>query len=238
MTAARKTDRRTLYTRQVVKDALLELLQQTQYDRINVTMLCRQAEITRATFYLHYEDLNQVLDEVITEALDVAESGTAEENIERRDQRLREIMHDGPQALKGNEQYLAPCQRIADHPKYRSLFMDDSLSYYIIRKIYLIEREYSVPAIQKRCGLSAGDADKLFMFVIYGLYYVNRSMKWEKNDDWYRMQYLVSNLYFAGLEGMKALPEKFRKAKKEGGEKGSLHCLKNREGSARKPIGE
>ena len=73
MATARKTDRRTLYTRQVVKDALLELLQKTAYDRINVTMLCRQAEITRATFYLHYEDLNQVLDEVITEALDIAE---------------------------------------------------------------------------------------------------------------------------------------------------------------------
>ena len=214
MATARKTDRRTLYTRQVVKDALLELLQKTAYDRINVTMLCRQAEITRATFYLHYEDLNQVLDEVITEALDIAERSAAEEDMARRDQMLKEILHNGPQALKGNEQYLAPCQRIADHPKYRSLFMDDSLSYYIIRKIYLAEKESSVPAIQKQCGLSAEDADRLFMFVIYGLYYVNRSMKWEKNDAWYRMQYLVSNLYFSGLEGVKALPEEFRKPNK------------------------
>ena len=214
MATARKTDRRTLYTRQVVKDALLELLQQTAYDRINVTMLCRQAEITRATFYLHYEDLNQVLDEVITEALDIAERSAAEEDSARRGQMLKEILHNGPQALKGNEQYLAPCQRIADHPKYRSLFMDDSLSYYIIRKIYLAEKESSVPAIQKQCGLSAEDADRLFMIVIYGLYYVNRSMKWEKNDAWYRMQYLVSNLYFSGLEGVKALPEEFRKPTK------------------------
>ena len=52
------------------------------------------------------------------------------------------------------------------------------------------------------------------MIVIYGLYYVNRSMKWEKNDAWYRMQYLVSNLYFSGLEGVKALPEEFRKPTK------------------------
>ena len=58
----RKTDRRTLYTRQVVKDALLELLEKNPYDKINVTLLCRQAEITRATFYLHYADLNEVLD--------------------------------------------------------------------------------------------------------------------------------------------------------------------------------
>ena len=47
--------------------------------------------------------------------------------------------------------------------------------------------------------------------MIHGLYYVNRSMKWEKDDAWYRMQYLVNNLFFAGLEGIKALPEEFRK---------------------------
>ena len=51
----RKTDRRTLYTRQVVKDALLELLVEHHFEDINVTMLCRQAEITRATFYLHFD---------------------------------------------------------------------------------------------------------------------------------------------------------------------------------------
>ncbi len=50
------------------------------------------------------------------------------------------------------------------------------------------------------------------MFVIHGLYYVNRSMKWEKNDDWYRMQYLVNQLFFSGLEGLRALPEEYRKS--------------------------
>ena len=201
---ARKTDRRTLYTRQVVKDALLELLESNPYDKINVTMLCRQAEITRATFYLHYADLNEVLDEVIAEALDIAEHSGTMEDFETRDRRLRAVMENGPQAIRGNEKYLAPCQRIADEPKYRSLFMDDSLSYYIIRKMYLAERDMS-------CNLSREDADRIFLFVIHGLYYVNRSMKWEKDDAWYRMQYLVNNLFFAGLEGIKALPEEFRK---------------------------
>ena len=77
-TAGRKTDRRTLYTRRVIKDALLELLSETTYEKINVTLLCRQAEITRATFYLHYADLNEVLDEVIGEALEIAEHETSE----------------------------------------------------------------------------------------------------------------------------------------------------------------
>ena len=207
----RKTDRRTLYTRQVVKDALLELLENNPYGKINVTMLCKQAQITRATFYLHYADLNEVLDEVIAEALDIAEKGGSVEDFEARDCHLRAVMQNGPQAIRGNEKYLAPCQRIADEPKYRSLFMDDSLSYYIIRKMYLAERDMSVPYLEKTCNLSREDADRIFLFVIHGLYYVNRSMKWEKDDAWYRMQYLVNNLFFTGLDGIQALPEEFRK---------------------------
>ena len=207
---ARKTDRRTLYTRQVVKDALLELLESNPYDKINVTMLCRQAEITRATFYLHYANLNEVLDEVIDEALDIAEHTGSTEDFETRSRHLLEIMRTGPQALRGNEKLLAPCQRIADAPKFRNLFTDDSLSYYIIRKMYLAERDLTIPYLEKTCNLSHEDADRVFLFVIHGLYYVNRSMKWEKNDAWYRMQYLLNHLFFSGLEGIRNLPDEYR----------------------------
>ncbi len=207
----RKTDRRTLYTRQVVKDALLELLEENPYDKINVTLLCKQAEITRATFYLHYTDLNAVLDEVIGEALDLAEHGGVPDDFGTRQRKLMDILKNGPQALKGNEQFLAPCQRIADHPKYRNLFSDDSLAYYIINKMYLAERNISVPFIQMQCGVSREDADKLFMFTVYGLYFVNRAMKWEKDDEWYRIQYLINNLLMFGLDGVKNLPDPFKK---------------------------
>lgn len=40
---ARKTDRRTLYTQAVIKDALLELLNEMSFDKISVAALCRQA---------------------------------------------------------------------------------------------------------------------------------------------------------------------------------------------------
>jgi hypothetical protein len=49
----RKTDRRTVMTKGMIQDALLELLQNTPYEKITVTALCKQSEITRATFYLH-----------------------------------------------------------------------------------------------------------------------------------------------------------------------------------------
>lgn len=51
----RKTDRRTLYTKNVIKDALLDALKEKPFEQITVTDVCRRAEITRATYYLHYQ---------------------------------------------------------------------------------------------------------------------------------------------------------------------------------------
>lgn len=68
-TPSRKTDRRTLYMQTVIKEALLELLHEMSFDKVSIASLCRQAEITRPTFYLHYDNLMQVLDSLIDDAL-------------------------------------------------------------------------------------------------------------------------------------------------------------------------
>ena len=45
-----KEDRRTRYTRQVIKEAFLKLLEEKEYPKITVTEICRLAEINRGTF--------------------------------------------------------------------------------------------------------------------------------------------------------------------------------------------
>lgn len=65
----RKTDRRTIYTINVIKDAFLELIDKEPYSKINVAKLCRKAEITRSTFYLHFDNLTDVLNVVLDDAL-------------------------------------------------------------------------------------------------------------------------------------------------------------------------
>ena len=42
----RKTDRRTVMTKGMIQDALLALLQNTPYEKITVTALCKQSEIS------------------------------------------------------------------------------------------------------------------------------------------------------------------------------------------------
>jgi len=63
------TDRRTIYTINIIKDSFLELIEQQPYMQITVAQLCRTAEITRSTFYLHFDNLTDVLNSVLDDAL-------------------------------------------------------------------------------------------------------------------------------------------------------------------------
>ena len=65
----RKTDRRTIYTKEAIKDALLGLLSEKEYADVTVADVCRTAELNRGTFYLHYGNIAQVLDELLDDAL-------------------------------------------------------------------------------------------------------------------------------------------------------------------------
>ena len=69
---AKRDDRRARYTKMVIHDAFLELLESEGFDKMSVTDICKRADVNRGTFYLHYEDKYALLDELIDEALDNA----------------------------------------------------------------------------------------------------------------------------------------------------------------------
>lgn len=57
-------DRRTRYTKAAIREALFMQIKTKPLGKVSVTDLCRLAQISRPTFYLHYEDINALLDEI------------------------------------------------------------------------------------------------------------------------------------------------------------------------------
>lgn len=57
-------DRRTRYTKMVIQESLFSLLKTKPLSKITISDICKTAEISRPTFYLHYEDINALLDEI------------------------------------------------------------------------------------------------------------------------------------------------------------------------------
>ena len=60
----KKTDHRTKYTKMVIRDAFQMLLKKKPIQKITIADICSAAEISRPTFYAHYEDIYALLDEI------------------------------------------------------------------------------------------------------------------------------------------------------------------------------
>ena len=61
------TDRRTKYTKSVIRQALFDLLKEKPLNKITVTDICKMADINRSTFYSYYEDVYALLTQIHNE---------------------------------------------------------------------------------------------------------------------------------------------------------------------------
>jgi AcrR family transcriptional regulator len=57
----KKVDRRIMRTRQALRTALMQLIQEKGFDSISVEEITDKANLGRATFYLHYKDKEDLL---------------------------------------------------------------------------------------------------------------------------------------------------------------------------------
>ena len=62
-----KTDRRIKYTKMVLKEALIEILQERPVERVTVKEICDRADVNRSTFYVHYGSPQELLESICRE---------------------------------------------------------------------------------------------------------------------------------------------------------------------------
>ncbi|MFS0880294.1 hypothetical protein CHH83_06680 [Bacillus sp. 7586-K] len=72
---AKKTDLRVIRTQKLIKEAFLTLIEKKGFEAITIQDIADEAVINRATFYLHYQDkydlLEQISDSYLKELMDV-----------------------------------------------------------------------------------------------------------------------------------------------------------------------
>ena len=59
-----KDNRRVKMTKQLIKNALIDLMEKKTINKITVKEICETADINRSTFYLHYVDQYALLEEI------------------------------------------------------------------------------------------------------------------------------------------------------------------------------
>ena len=156
-----RENQRIVITKRMLKESILRILKEKELDTINVTELCRDAGVNRATFYRHYEIPRDVLMEV-----------------------QRDLYHELRQEIKipKSPEDIRPiieklCAYMGDHLELlRILIRNNSDTDFasLINEIYLeIIKEYRhIDALQK---LSQEDLQFLTLYSAGGSYFVLRS---------------------------------------------------------------
>ena len=57
-------DRRTKYTKKIIKDTFIKLLSEKDIKKVTVSEICKLADVNRATFYRYYLDVYDLLDHI------------------------------------------------------------------------------------------------------------------------------------------------------------------------------
>lgn len=185
-TAVRKTDRRTLYTKGVVKDALLELMESKSFEKITITDICKNADISRGTYYLHYYELSEVLDELLDDALADADGLLGQLQIS--------------DTCSADECSNSLCRMIRHSQKYKVIFLDESLTGRIIEKIADLHKADFVKEIMTRCNINAKQAEAIFYFQINGCFAISKSGRCLNCDDWLEIRGAVDSFIAGGLK--------------------------------------
>lgn len=76
-------DKRSIQTKKIIKDALLDLIKEKGFNEISVTDLTKRANINRGTFYTHYADKYDLLEQVEEELIKEIQNHT--QNVESLD---------------------------------------------------------------------------------------------------------------------------------------------------------
>lgn len=184
MEKQKKMDRRTRYTRQIIKEALLKGMETKSFAKMTVTQICRDCEINRGTFYLHYFDLEDVLDALIMDAL----ADTSD-------------MLDHVLCPNKTDCTYPFCEKIQNNQHYHALFFDEIASARFLDRVCDQYKENFVTRLMQNSALTFEQAEAIFYFQMNGCLTINKMMLKNNCSDWRKIQETIDRFIKSGIEG-------------------------------------
>lgn len=175
-----KNDYRIRITKLMIRQSLLSIMKKKSISRITVKELCQNANINRATFYSHYENINSLIEEIKNEF-----SSSVLDNVNN---------FTNQDSLKGF--FVALCSFVANNMDYcEVLFSDNGDSEFASQIVELSRGQFM--KLWKEDGCRDDESlDYLYTFVAYGGLSVIREWvkKGAKQSPEYIAEFIVSNV--------------------------------------------
>ena len=190
-------------TRMLLKEGLLSWLANNSFESVTVTSLCKASGITRSTFYLHYSNIMEIVDDLVDDAIAYSKPGMVDNN---NLQIIANTLSVASNSVSLREAYdsifdrLPLCQRIIRRKKYLPLFLDEQISEYVLKRIIQCEKDRQGLVMAESLGVSFDVGVSIFLFLVHGLYAVNKQYKWSQSDQWLEAQRIIFEFAYRGLQ--------------------------------------
>lgn len=159
---ATKNNRRTIITKKILRETLLELLQEKSISKITIKEICDLSEMSRSTFYLHYQDQFMLLEDLENELI----------------QNIMTTLGTLDSVINSMDGIIAFLKIIKSNPKtYRTLLCKNESKSFQEKLIEIVEKtvQSNTPI-----DLDPQKKDYLFTFIMYGS--LNVITEWINHD--------------------------------------------------------
>lgn len=151
-----KMDARIIYTKNMIKETFLNLLDKAPPDKITVTKICENAEINRSTFYKYYTDPYDLMQQLEDETLEKLHTLAENSNTKSMEHILLLILNE----IQANKKYY-----------YRLFYRQDIHVFH--EKLILMCCQVINPQISTRKRFSSlKEQEWFYYFIIQGCSYI------------------------------------------------------------------
>ena len=183
----KKASMRTSLTKNHIKDSFLALLKKEDYMDITVASLCREADISRGTFYTYFNNIGQIVDELFDDALVYIG------NIP--------IQHEFPPG-KDEKCGMALCGFLRSNSKYQALFFSDALYSRAVDLTVQSLRAGFLEKMHQSSSLPDDLLETLLYYQISGCMAVTKRHSQDTDKDWHRIQDSVDCFLCSGFRNI------------------------------------
>lgn len=163
-----RPDSRPIKTKKSIKRALLELLKEKDISSVTISELATCAKISRKTFYLHYKDIAEILEDIKNDLQGLFDNSVMKDRRVGFRVRMLNFINNIVQKINIDEEYYA-------------LMASSSYAKIIFNPLEDRLKSEFLYALDTETGLDANKKECLIDFLIGGI--VNSVLKWANNPE-------------------------------------------------------
>ncbi len=162
-----KEDRRVKYTKMVLKESFIKLLEKKDISQISIKEICENADINRATFYAHYNDQYDLLRKIENELLD---------NINTHLAGLDQEINNMDAVLLAEKIF----DYLKDNAKLCKLLLSERGDFTFQKQVIILVYDIIISKLTDNNMITKEDAEYIYSFTITGC--VGIVQKWLDDD--------------------------------------------------------